>query len=87
MSAGDGYCLIVAREPVTPSFLGGHIRFGEPARAALGREIREEIGTDVEVKDFLGVVEHSWEDENGLNHEVNLIFKVECEELDPSKSP
>jgi ADP-ribose pyrophosphatase YjhB (NUDIX family) len=38
---------------------GGHIRFGESARAALGREIREELGVVVNVKDFLGGVEHS----------------------------
>jgi ADP-ribose pyrophosphatase YjhB (NUDIX family) len=86
--ARGGRVLLNRRKGTCNAFLpGGHIRFGEPARAALVREIREEIGTDVEVKDFLGVVEHSWEDENGLNHEVNLIFKIECEELDPSKSP
>lgn len=40
---------------------GGHVEFGESAKEALVREIREEIGITCTVHEFLGVVEHKWE--------------------------
>lgn len=83
----DSVLLVRQKEAATAFLPGGHIAFGESAKAALLREIKEEVGITVEVKDFLGVVEHSWEDETGLNHEINLIFRIECEVLDLSKSP
>ena len=80
--------LLTHKKGATNTFLpGGHIDFGEPARTALTREIKEELGVTVEVKDFLGVVEHSWEDEKGFNHEINLIFRMECEDLYAPKAP
>ena len=82
------HVLLVRKHGAWNTFLpGGHIEFGKSARSELVREIKEELGINVKVKDFLGVVEHSWEDENGLNHEVNLVFKIECEVLDLSQSP
>lgn len=80
--------LLTHKKGAVNTFLpGGHIDFGEPARTALTREIKEELGVTVEVKDFLGVVEHNWEDEKGFNHEINLIFKVECDGLNSSGLP
>lgn len=40
---------------------GGHIEVGEKAEEALIREIKEEIGKEVEVCRFVGAVEHMWE--------------------------
>ncbi|MBN2379216.1 NUDIX domain-containing protein [candidate division WOR-3 bacterium] len=66
---------------------GGHIELGEAAHAALARELEEELGTEVEVKEFLGAVEHSWQGENGSNHEINLIFRMECGQLETDELP
>jgi 8-oxo-dGTP diphosphatase len=58
---------------------GGHVEFGELARPALARELKEELGVKVEVKEFLGAVEHSWKGEKKTHHEINLIFRMECD--------
>jgi 8-oxo-dGTP pyrophosphatase MutT (NUDIX family) len=52
--------------------LGGHIDFGEGAKFALAREIKEEIGADVTVTNFRGAIENAWEDQC----EINLFFDV-----------
>lgn len=58
---------------------GGHIEDGESARATLLRELREEIGnSDYEITSFIGVCENIFSlEENVLQHEINIIFKVE----------
>ncbi len=53
--------------------LGGHIDFGEGAKCALAREIKEEIGADVTVGDFRGAIENAWDD----HCEISLVFDVE----------
>jgi 8-oxo-dGTP pyrophosphatase MutT (NUDIX family) len=53
--------------------LGGHIDFGEAAKIALEREIKEEIGADVSVGEFRGAIENAWKD----HCEISLIFDVE----------
>jgi 8-oxo-dGTP diphosphatase len=71
----DGDGVLLARQiGADNTFLpGGHIDFGEPAKSALWREIREETGLSVEIGEFLGAVEATWQDTD-LNAEVNLFF-------------
>lgn len=46
---------------------GGHIEFREPARAALEREVREELGRRARAGLFLGAVEHAFR-QRGRRH-------------------
>lgn len=66
---------------------GGHIDPGEPARAALEREIREELGIALRAGRFLGVSESSFRDprakrEDRVTHEINLVFQLEVPDPD-----
>jgi ADP-ribose pyrophosphatase YjhB (NUDIX family) len=71
--------------PVNFYFLpGGHVEHGESAENALVRELLEEAGAQVQIKRFLGVLEHSFEPgRNSIchNHEYNLVFEAGSESL------
>lgn len=84
----EGKVLLAHAKGHKNTFLpGGHIEFGESAKDALIREIKEEIGVDCEVESFLGLVKHKWE-KNGVVHvEVNQVFKVTSSDLQSSKCP
>lgn len=54
--------------------LGGGIEFGERGAEAIVREIREELGTEIEDVRWLGTVENIFTCEGALGHEIVLIF-------------
>lgn len=56
---------------------GGHIEFRETARRALIREMREEMGVDVTVGRFLGIVENAFLQHNAPHAEINLVYEME----------
>jgi 8-oxo-dGTP diphosphatase len=70
---GDHVLLCKQKNGNYTFLLGGHIDFGEGAKAALAREIKEEIGADVTVSDFRGAIENAWDD----HCEISLVFDVE----------
>jgi 8-oxo-dGTP diphosphatase len=56
---------------------GGHVEPGEPAVAALRRELEEELGVQrVDVGGVLAIVETGYTEAGGDHHEVNLVFRV-----------
>lgn len=66
---------------------GGHIDFDEPAKAALEREIREELNLESHAGRFLGVVEHSFIQKGELHCEINLVFALEIPSLSADVPP
>ena len=50
--------------------LGGEVEFGELAAEAAARELREELGRDIEVGELLGVVENRFTLEGQRGHEI-----------------
>ena len=66
---------------------GGHIEPGEPAREALRRELKEELGFDAEIGAFLAAVEHSFGTGPKRTHELNLVFEASAPKIDASRDP
>ncbi|HVG18511.1 MAG TPA: NUDIX hydrolase [Blastocatellia bacterium] len=56
------------------TFPGGRAEFGEPAAQTLKREMREEIGVEVEVVRLLWFVENFFEYADMRYHEIALYF-------------
>lgn len=57
---------------------GGHVNYGEYTEEALKRELLEEIGIEVKVKGFMGIIEYQYKEYNGNHHhEINFIYMVE----------
>jgi mutator protein MutT len=73
----DGRILLCRAKGGKTTYLpGGHIEFGETAREALVREIREEMGVEAKTGRFMGVVENRFL-QNGKPHaEINLVFEL-----------
>jgi ADP-ribose pyrophosphatase YjhB (NUDIX family) len=69
-SKGEHYC-----RP-----LGGGIEFGESSRDALRREMREEVGAEVENLELVGVLENIFTFEGARGHEVVFVYDAEFED-------
>ena len=73
----DGRLLLCRAKGGKSTYLpGGHIEFGETGRAALVREVKEELGVDSSTGSFLGALENSFI-QNGRPHaEINLVYEL-----------
>ena len=77
----DGEVLLCRAKGGRSSYLpGGHIEFGETAREALVREIREEMGVEATTGRFLGAVENSFMQHGKPHAEINLVFELKFAE-------
>jgi mutator protein MutT len=73
----DGELLLCRAKGGKSSYLpGGHIEFGETAREALVREIREEMGVEAGAGKFLGALENSFMQHGRPHAEINLVFEL-----------
>ncbi|MBE9032744.1 NUDIX domain-containing protein [filamentous cyanobacterium LEGE 11480] len=81
--------LLLAREiGANYTFLPGvHIELGESAKNALIRELVEELGAVAQINEFLGAVEHTWPSDCPANHEINLLFAAQLEQVTSNAAP
>jgi len=56
--------------------LGGAIEFGEHSRESIVREIREEIGTEIEDLTYIGMIENLFVYDGKLGHEIVLVYEA-----------
>lgn len=54
--------------------LGGAIKFGETGAEALWREIKEEIGQELEDVRYLGLIENLFTCDGQAGHEIVLVY-------------
>jgi 8-oxo-dGTP pyrophosphatase MutT (NUDIX family) len=56
---------------------GGGIEFGEPSEAALQREMREELGAEIESPVLLGVLENIFYFDGRPGHEIVFVYDAQ----------
>lgn len=67
---------------------GGHVEYNEGVKTTIIRELQEEMGADVEVGKFIGVLEKSFENKDkGIYHELNFIFLGNLKGQDYPQTP
>lgn len=66
---------------------GGHHELGESLPDALLRELKEEMGREGEIRQYLGVVENGWQDGDTYHQEINHAFEVVIEGIDAKANP
>jgi len=65
---------------------GGHVDYGEYTDTALRRELKEELGVEAEIGEFMGTYEYQFREEDGKeHHEINFIYRAETREPIQSK--
>jgi 8-oxo-dGTP pyrophosphatase MutT (NUDIX family) len=57
--------------------LGGEIEFGEPGKAAVEREIKEEIGEDVKNVRHISTFESLFTLEGETGHEIVMVYEAD----------
>ena len=62
--------------------VGGGIEFLETSEEALKREYKEELGIDIEVKDFCGIAENIFTYEGKNAHELVLFYNINIKDED-----
>jgi ADP-ribose pyrophosphatase YjhB (NUDIX family) len=56
---------------------GGRIEFGELSEVALRREMKEELGTDIDGPRLLGVLENLFTFDNRRGHEIVFVYDAQ----------
>lgn len=84
--------LLLVKRKVEPSkgqwsLPGGRIELGEDLKAALRREIHEELQIDVSVKDLVAVKDYVERDDAGRIKWHYILLDYECERLSGTPQP
>ena len=77
---GDRIFVAEYRNPATGAKfyrpLGGAIRFGEYSRECIVREIREELGAEIQDLAYLGTIENVFTYVGQRGHEIVLVYRA-----------
>lgn len=59
------------------AIIGGRVKIGEDSESTIKREIKEELGKDIEIIEDIAIVENFFNHRNSRYHEILFIYKVE----------
>ena len=57
--------------------IGGRVEIGESSEETVKREIKEELGKEIEIIDYIATIENFFEMEGKKYHEFYFLYKVE----------
>lgn len=76
-------CHFVRKDKTYYFLPGGGVEFAEDVVTALGRELKEELGVKLLDAKFIGGVENLFDNDGKLYHELNLVFSVTIDDMNP----
>ena len=59
------------------ALIGGRVAIGENSEDIIKREIKEELGKDVEITGYVGTIENFFEMKGRKYHEIMFVYKIE----------
>ena len=85
----DGSRILLARRAYEPDagkwdVPGGFLEEGEDPVAGLRRELREEAGIEIDLRDFVGVFTDTYGDPPDVRHVLNLVWEARIAEGEPT---
>lgn len=61
------------------------VAIGENSNETMKREIKEELGKNIEVLDYLSTIENFFEAEGSKYHEIMFVYKIEFKDEEDKK--
>ena len=67
------------------ALIGGRVEIGENSENTIKREIKEELGKDIEITGYVGTIENFFEMKGAKYHEIMFVHKAEFVDDDDKK--
>ena len=67
------------------ALIGGRVEIGENSKDTVKREIKEELGKDIEVLGYVSTIENFFEMEGSKYHEIMFVYKIEFKNEEDKK--
>lgn len=64
---------------------GGRVQIGENSEETIKRELKEELGKEIEISKYISTIENFFEMENKKYHEIFFLYQVEFKNEDDKK--
>ena len=64
---------------------GGRVEIGESSAETIKREIKEELGKNIEIIEYIATIENFFEMENKKYHEIYFLYKAEFQNDEDKK--
>ncbi len=59
------------------ALIGGRVEIGESSASTIKREVKEELGKDVEITGYVSTIENFFEMKGSKYHEIMFVHKIE----------